>query len=95
MSKEIDKKMVKVERKLIGDLRNHLSELHYDISMNRMKWEQEGHLQRIGDLVIELTDVIHSDLTSFTPKEQVNLYGSYNPYIERLITEYYRKKEVK
>jgi hypothetical protein len=96
MSKEIDKKMIKVERQLIGELRNILTNVFgiYEIYGGGFHKSEED-LKCIGDLVVKLTDVIHSDLTSFTPKEQVKLYGEYNPFTERIITEHYKKKEEK
>ncbi len=95
MSKTIDKKMVKVERKLIGELRTILTNVWgiYKIYGGGFHKGEED-LKCIGDLVVGLTDVIQSDLTSFTPKEQVKLYGVYNPFTETIIRDY-KKKEVK
>ena len=101
MSKEIDKKMVKVERQLIGELRNVNIDFYLFFKTNMENrygggfHKGEEYLKCIGDLVVKITDVIHSDLTSFTPKEQVKLYGKYNPYTEIIITEHYKKKEEK
>lgn len=96
MSKEIDKKMIKVERQLIGEIRNILTDFHQFFDRYGGGFDKgEEYLKCVGDLVVKLSGVIYSDLTSFTPTELSKLYGEYNPYTERIITEHYKKKEVK
>lgn len=88
MSNKIDKKTIKVERQLIGDIRLLLSQLHFDIWTCRFSQQtQEENFKLIGDLIVKLTDVIHTDITSLTPQEQRNLYGGYDPYIETIIRD--------
>ena len=76
----VDKKMVKVERRLLGDIMNLLKEI--DTSMfwweivdgEKVFSEEENYYEyslMITEQVNKILKVIHSDLKSFTPKERI------------------------
>ena len=76
----VDKKMVKVERRLLIDIMSLLKE----IDTNMFSWkivenekvfsEEENYYEyslTITEQVNKILKVIHSDLKSFTPKERI------------------------